>query len=50
MSKKSKAKKAARAEKRTTVSGLFTTLAVFGIVALAVVAAAVSLKDEAEEA
>ena len=50
MSKKSKEKKAAKAERRTTVSGFFTTLAVFGIVALAVVAAAVSLKNEFEDA
>ena len=50
MSKKSQEKKAAKAAKRTTVSGFMTTLAVFGIVALAVAAAIVSLKNEFEEA
>ena len=50
MSKKSKAKQAVKAERRTTLSGLLTTLAVFGIVALAVAAAVVSMQEEAEEA
>ena len=50
MSKKSQEKKAAKAAKRTTLSGFMTSMAVFGIVALAVVAAIVSLKNEFEEA
>ena len=49
MSKKSQEKKAAKAAKRT-LSGFMTSMAVFGIVALAVVAAIVSLKNEFEEA